>query len=539
MSKWTRQHEQQRQRIQDKMAQKALPFEDLGEEARAERRALPFLQWCQTYLPHYFDRPFAPFHAPMVRTVAEPGMPTFIGAFRGAGKSALLALARPLWVALGGGCPYLLYGSQVQRLAAQNMDYVRLELDHNERIRADYGPIETHGREEEWTLELTQNVLTAGAAAENAEGKGDPQSAVSASSASAVRRSTVKVPSVKFEAFGIGMSPRGRRHRQYRPLEFVGDDLEDAELARNPRRQQNLWDWMMDEVLPALEPARYAFTVLGTMFGPGCMLERARELAQKRDDSGRPLAKLFIQPATRQGHSVWPERFPDGVLARVRATVGLKNWLRNYALCADDPTRPFQPAWMHTYREEALERNRLDVVCFLDPALSEAPTGCPRALVAVGADRTSGIRYVLDAWIERGSPMQMVEKLFAFNRIHRPRLIGIESNGGYALIKPLLQLECERRGEFLPVRYVNHTRPKAIRIESLCCAFESGRWRFPRNPAPGIRTLQEQFLSYPDGFVDGPDACAGCEELLPDPWRARQGSTEYMSLGQRTDFAHL
>ena len=539
MGKWTRQHEQDRQRIRELLAEKALAFDDASDEARAARRGLPFMardadgaqDWCCTYLPHYFDRPFAPFHSRMVRAAGEPGTPTFIGAFRGAGKSALLAVARPLWIALRGECPYFLYGSQVQRLAAQNMDYVRLELDHNERIRADYGPVETSGREEQWTLELPQELPTA-ENAESAEGKDEPESVVSASSA-------LEVSSVKFEAFGIGMSPRGRRHRQYRPLEFVGDDLEDAELARNPEREQNLWDWMMDEVLPALEPGRYAFTVLGTMFGPRCMLERARELAQKRDGSGRALARLFVQPATQEGRSVWPERFSDAVLARVRATVGLKNWLRNYALSADDPTRPFQPAWMQTYREAAIDRARLDVVCFLDPALSEGPRGCPRALIAVGADRDSGVRYVLDAWIERGSPMQMVEKLFAFNRLHRPRLIGIESNGGYALIKPLLELEGERRGEFLPVRYVTHSRPKEIRIERLCAQFEGGRWRFPRNPCPGIRTLQEQFLGYPDGFVDGPDACAGCEELLPARWGPGQGRVEYMSLGHRTDFAHV
>ena len=36
------------------------------------------------------------------------------------------------------------------------------------------------------------------------------------------------------------------------------------------------------EVVPAMEPERFGFTVLGTMFGPGCMLERARLLAGER-----------------------------------------------------------------------------------------------------------------------------------------------------------------------------------------------------------------------------------------------------------------
>ena len=515
MPEWTRQHEQHRQRILELLAERARPFEDCGPEARAARRCRPLLEWCRTYLPHYFDRPFAPFHRRMVRAVGEPGMPTFVGAFRGAGKSVLLTLARPLRQALQGECPYFIYGSRVRKLAAQNMDYLRLELEHNRRLHADYGDLSTSGAQDSWTLEPP----------EDGEGEGEDF--------------PVTEP-VKFEAFGIGMSPRGRRYGRHRPLEFVGDDLEDAELARNPRREQQLWDWLMDEVLPALEPERFVFTVLGTMFGPRCMLERASELSGKQDSEGRSLARVFLQPAVVEGESVWPERFSDEALSRIRSTIGLRNWLRNYALSPDDPGRPFQPDWFATYREEEQEgplHERLDVVCFLDPALSEASDGCPRALVAVGCERRTGVRYVLDAWIQRGSPRDMIDRIFEFHERYDPRLIGIESNGGYALIQPLLKMESRNRGRHLPVRYVNHSRSKEVRIERLISQMESGRWRFPANPPAGVKTLQEQFLNYPEGFVDGPDACAGCDELLPDSFEPGGDDFRYRSLNGRTDFS--
>jgi len=266
------------------------------------------------------------------------------------------------------------------------------------------------------------------------------------------------------------------------------------------------------------------------------MMERARELSLRREAGGRPLARLFVQPVTEGGRSVWPERFPPQALARVRALIGLRNWLRNFALVADDPSRPFQPAWMLTYEPAALPRERLDVVCFLDPALSESPRGCPRALVAVGADGSSGTRYVLEAWIERGSPMAMLERLIEFHRRFRPRLIGIEANGGYALIRPLLRMRLG--GKALPVRYVHHSRPKELRIERLCPQFEAGRWRFPQNPSPGVQALQEQLLAYPDGFVDGPDALAGCDELLPDAFCSEPGPL-YRSLRGRRPYRDL
>jgi len=502
MAHWSRQHEQLRLKVLDLIERRATPFRETGAEARARRMGLDFLPWCRTYLPHYFDVPFAPFHSRMAAAAGEAGMPTFVCAFRGAGKSVLLTLARPLYRALHDGVPYYLYGSQVQKLAAQNMDYVRLELEHNPRLHGDYGVPEVRGPHDQWTVEW-------------------PRSG----------------GSTRFEAFGIGMSPRGRRHGEHRPLEFIGDDLEDAELARNPEREQHLWDWLMDEVLPALEPGRFAFTVLGTMFGPDCLMARAGALALRPDDSGRPLARAFTQPVAEGGRSVWPERFDDGTLSRIRATIGLRNWLRNYALEPDDPTRPFQARWMLSYRAEEVDPARLDIVAFLDPAISQ--TGCPRALVAVGADRRTGMRYVLDAWIERGTPVEMLEQVFRFHQRFRPRMIGIESNGGYALIRPLLATWEARRGQRLPVRYVHHSRPKALRIEALCSQFESGRWRFPQNPGPGVKVLQEQFLSYPDGYVDGPDAAAGCDELLPDAFAPVGRTGSYRRLQGRSDFRSL
>lgn len=508
---WSRAHEAKRQEILDLLSRKAKPFADVSDAAQAARRKLPFMDWCRTYLPHYFDVAFARFHEEMVAATGEPGMPTFMCAFRGCGKSVLLALARPLWRTLQREVPYWLRAASVQLLAAQNMDYVRIELEENERIRADYGEVRVEGDENEWTAELgRQRDANTGQWA---------------------------LTSCKFEAFGIGMSPRGKLHGPHRPLEFVGDDLENAELARNPRREQQLWDWMMDEVIPALEPQSYVFTVLGTMFGPDCMMERARLLAQKTDAQGRPLARHFLQRSTENGMSVWPERFPDAELARIRQIIGLRNWLRNFELSADDPTKPFQPAWFEDrYGRKEINAAELDVVAFLDPAISE--TGCPRALVCIGSNRKTGQRIVLDAWISRGGPLEMVEKLYAFHRRWRPRVLGVESNGGFALIQPLLGLSEAKYGYRLPVRYIPHTGNKFIRIETLCPEMQVGRWRWPEHPNEGVRTLIMQFLSYPDGFIDGPDATAGCGEMLPDAFAPRAPGEEiYKSLTKRRDLA--
>jgi hypothetical protein len=184
MTKWSRQHEQERLRVLGMIQRRATPFPHTGAAARLQRTSQDFLPWCRTYLPHYFDCDFAPLHRRMVDPstgAGEAGMPAFVASLRGSGKSVLLALARPLYRALRGEVPYFIYGSAVQKLAAQNMDYVRIELEHNPRVAGDYGELTVDGPETEWTL----SVAAAGC-------------------------------STKFEAFGIGMSPRGRRHAERR-----------------------------------------------------------------------------------------------------------------------------------------------------------------------------------------------------------------------------------------------------------------------------------------------------------------------------------
>jgi len=507
-------HERETERILELLEREVLPFADLSDAATQARRTLPLVDpaaptdWCRTYLPHYFDRPFSRAHQRMVNAAGEQAMPTFIAAFRGFGKSVLLSMARPLHALVSGAVPFLIYGAQVQGLAARLADFVRVELEHNRRIACDYGEVRVEGPEEEWTVDLGRR---------HGKGKGPRRRA-------------------RVETFGIGMSPRGRRFRQHRPWEFIGDDLETAELARNPRREQQLWDWLYDEVHPGLDRDHAVLTCVGTMFGPGCMMQRAEAEAKKVDPDGLPLARFLRIPAMQNGHSVWPDGASDRQLRRLRAQHGLRNWNRNYALVCEDPTKPFQAAWIGEYDEADLDRSKLDIVAFLDPAFSESASGCPRALIVVGANRKTGLRYVLDAWITRGTPMSMVDKIIETNDRWHPRLTGVEANGGYALIQPLLRMSA--RG-FVPVRYVTHTQPKPIRIERLSPQFEAGRWLFPHNPGPGVRVLQEQLLSYPQGFVDGPDALAGCGELLPDAFAPASGAAEYHSLSKRRQLGAL
>jgi len=60
--RWTREHEEAKNRILALMSREAMPFADRSPQAVAARKAMPFAEWCHTYLPHWFSVADAPFH---------------------------------------------------------------------------------------------------------------------------------------------------------------------------------------------------------------------------------------------------------------------------------------------------------------------------------------------------------------------------------------------------------------------------------------------------------------------------------------------
>ena len=61
------------------------------------------------------------------------------------------------------------------------------------------------------------------------------------------------------------------------------------------------------------------------MYSRGCLALRAREMAEKVDEDGRPLAKYLEYPALdAKGRSNWPARYSDKQLRRAAAVIGTR-----------------------------------------------------------------------------------------------------------------------------------------------------------------------------------------------------------------------
>ncbi len=215
IERWTKAYTAQRAKILAAMLREGRRFADSSERAAAARRALPFDAWIHTYFPHYASCESSPLHLAADEIVEEKGIPIAEYWFRGAGKTTR-ALLRRVRRIVERRAHFIIVGGQTEETSAEKLDLIKLELVNNERLRRDYGDrIGPRGGSDTDTdfVAVETRVL----------------------------------------ARGTGQSCRGLLHGPHRPDDFLGDDLEDDFLARNPQREKHLWEWLFGNVFPALE----------------------------------------------------------------------------------------------------------------------------------------------------------------------------------------------------------------------------------------------------------------------------------------------
>jgi hypothetical protein len=162
-----------------------------------------------------------------------------------------------------------------------------------------------------------------------------------------------------------------------------------------------------------------------------------------------------------------------------------------------------------------------EVWVYLDPAYGMK--GCYRSVFAVGTLKsnrgTSGaFYYVIKVWCRQCENSRMFDYLWSLFHELRDRFgyrvrFSYEANFGQTRIMSDFDNWCEKQG----LMKVSHNfRPvfnrenKNLRIEALEPAIESGKFLFP--DGQDMNTVIGQFTSYPQGYIDAPDALAGCLE---------------------------
>jgi predicted phage terminase large subunit-like protein len=426
---------------------------------------------------------------------------TAIAAPRGNAKSTWTSLILPLWCIAYRRKHFIAIFSNSHTQAADFLDFIKTELESNERLQHDFetvcgeGPIWKYG--------------------------------------TAVTRSGVKL-----KAWGVRQKLLGARHLQWRPDLCIYDDLEDPEELTNPENRKKNEGWFFRKAVNIGNIKYTDHIIVGTILHADALLPKLiskyggniyksvirwsesrlwqewESIYAQDPNSQKTAARLFFEQHQKEmledTEVLWPEGESYYDLMCLRQKIGPS------AFDAEKQNNPSESGW---FREEWLEKwaydpadiagKHLIVTAACDPSMGK-DTGAPSAIIIIGRDTTSGIIYVLNADIRRRHPSDIINDIIAHQRQYRCVAWRIEEVQFQEYLKDQLLAESTKAGIPLPIYGTRPHNDKHLRIQSLQPHVLNGIIRLPHAMKTGRdnpMNLWNQLIYYPKAaHLDGPDA---------------------------------
>jgi len=498
------------------LAQQITPFGKAGakEKEKRQSRALNDLRFfAETYFPHYLTAPpsemhlhfYELFQKAVERSNRKSSPSTGVdpariaqAAPRGHAKSTIASLILPLWCIVGAKRKFIALVSDTTEQSAEFLEFIKAELDANERLREDFPEACGEGRVWKAGLAITRN-------------------------------------HVKLKCWGKRKAMRGARHGPVRPDLVVCDDLEGDENIDSPLQRAKDREWFF-KALMKIGSRKTVTIVVGTILHYDSLLAQllnrpgwhGRKWQAIRQWSASPLWEKWQALYTSRKEDqadrfftkhrwamldrtqvLWPEVEDYYFLMKMRVSDGpafFDSEKQNEPVNPDDCL--FREEWLRFLDEDRVLRNIAwkyyrGIYCAVDPSLGRQSKGGDPSAIIVAAVDTEGYVDVLEADIRKRPPDQIMEDVFAYHKKYDFTLAGIEEIQFQELFKDLVIKESAKRGLYLPVEGIRPNTDKVLRISKMQPHIKNGIIRFRRNQTQ----LIDQLRYFPKAdHDDGPDA---------------------------------
>ncbi|MBS4195339.1 phage terminase large subunit [Bacillus sp. FJAT-49870] len=410
---------------------------------------------------------------------------------------------------------YIIIISETPSVATANMEWIRNQLKFNRKLREDFGPL-LSPKDQSNIKDNGEEFI----AWHPEEGGGKKQLAL-------------------VQAASTGQALRGRNWNGTRPDLIICDDLEDARPGGNAstsEQRSKLLSWFAQTVMPLGDPKgrRTAFVVVGTTVHRESLL---MNLLHKRSDFKSLIYRAIIEQPRRQdlwekcrliyidrdnpnraedarrfyetnyesmnegSHVLWPEVQPLWKLMTWKWDNGSLAFNTEYMNNPiDEESMVFNPE-LFTYYDRPIDylNGNYDVSMGVDFALGKQ-RGDYSAIVVVAKERSTGVKYVIEAWGDRIKPDEFMKVIVEKVLEYQPTVIAAESQAAQEFFVDELKKALTRVGypAGTRVKKIYQRSRKELRIEAMLPAIESKELQFNRNHA----LLLEQFEQYGTGAHD-------------------------------------
>lgn len=537
-----KQFEQDVSKLIEDIRREAAPFVDDSTEKKLARvkRALadPFF-FAASYFPHYitlrdgFEKEcwkdpnarvdwvkagFADCHAEFFKLTELRNKFVLLAGYSESAKDTLICkidvirkcIMRDVW--------YHILVSSTQDRAASKILPLKLEFEHNERLKSDFGDFLTGNSKNE----ADEFILNNG---------------------------------VKVHGLGRDQTMRGAENNAHRPDWVILNDIWDPMREKNLSLIKETVEIIKQDYLKRVNTPRWGAILLfnyvskqspehelvidHARLGYELKIFRALNFNPKKTEQEREIAhQCRINKFPDVEKSDWEFRHTTLRLNEERAadpeTFDAERMMRP----RDKRNQKFKDDDFKAYVAGNLKK--VEMVCYTmcDPSVKIASDY--KALITLGVLKQDLFEVdVLAAWIQQASIDDMLEETFNQFRIYKSKIVGVEGIG-FAMLLERDYLRLMKKYGPLPLHMVEKVQNKDAKIESLVPPIRSGMIKFDTTQGDqGL--LIRQFKGFPDktpvrrGGIgdDGPDALYECFKLIQQ-FPAGSQMVEYRS-GQKRE----
>ncbi|PGU75390.1 hypothetical protein COD68_30680 [Bacillus cereus] len=438
-----------------------------------------------------------------------------VAAPRSHAKSSYLSKAFPIHEICYRKRFYIILISETPSVSSANLEWIKLQLQSNEKLRCDFGPL-LHTKQQMNPKDNTSEFIAW-------EPKGKDE----------------KKLLTLVQAVSTGQALRGRNWNGKRPDLIVCDDLEDKSNTNTAQLRQDLKDWFAQVVIPLGDPEgkRTAIVFMGTTVHPQSLLI---DVMERRSDFESRKYRALITPPTRQdlwaecesiykdrenktrardaelfftahhdemlegSEVLWEEAQPLFKLMKFKWDDGSKAFNTEYQNNPiDEESMIFNPDNFNYWNDRELNRNFLNGEYFISMGVDLAmgkQRGDYSAISVVATHKETDTKYVIGSYGEKVKPDEFM-KVITKDVLHfRPDVIAVEAQAAQEFFADMLQKKLVSVGYPADTRLhkVKQRFNKELRIEALIPRIENGEIQFDRRHS----LLLEQFQYYGTNMHD-------------------------------------
>ncbi len=457
------------------------------------------VEFCRYYFPIFFDpkeggaEP-AWFHKKGLKDIAADK--DYYGVWewpREHAKSVVADIFTPLFLKAKGEVTGVVICSAKADNAKGLLSDLQAQLEENQRYISDFGEQKNHG---DWASEHF-----------------------------------ITLDGVGFWAIGKGQSPRGIREGHRRPNLLIIDDFDDDEEVKNPTRILASLNWLRGAMMGAMSINQRRILMVGNRIAKKSVLAHIVGDVKEGDQINKAIKhikvyalenpKTHAKDESETGVPAWKERYTrDRLVNVIFVQYGYYMTQREMFHNAIEEGTVFKNEWFKFVSVPKDWKNYAVIVTYNDPSFKDTKKNDYKAVVMIGKIKIDGIwRYhLLDCWVRQATRTEMAKAHFdmgdKLNRRNAKHFYHfIEANFIQSLIMGDYLTEAQQRGgKMLGIQEDKRNKPdKAGRIEGLTSYFMYDLFHVSDElkGSEDFENLKAQFLSFPMGHDDAPDAVEG------------------------------